>query len=220
MEIGQDVVSAAFEVMRSRPKTILSALHLARPPFPATWLEWVMVPPAEIRRRGWLIVKHSLALTKRSCSVLSPMMSSLSLASAQFSRAEQVHMNPFRLTKRNWRRPARLSPKLYRPQRQPSPYARLTTAPCATVTVIAVDSGPDAKQARPARARLSDVWAYVWRPRAKPQPAQGSVGRSALLDHGLRLTQQKGRPSRDHPRVRTVSGPSGGDRRVCLMGAV
>jgi hypothetical protein len=58
MEIGQDVVSAAFEVMRSRPKTILSALHLARPPSPVTWLEWVMVPPAEIRRRGWLIVEH------------------------------------------------------------------------------------------------------------------------------------------------------------------
>jgi hypothetical protein len=58
MEIGQDVVSAAFEVMRSRPMTILSALHLARPPFPVTWLEWVMVPPAEIRRRGWLIVEH------------------------------------------------------------------------------------------------------------------------------------------------------------------
>jgi hypothetical protein len=58
MEIGQDVVSAAFEVIRSRPKTILSALHLARTPFPVTWLEWVMVPPAEIRRRGWLIVEH------------------------------------------------------------------------------------------------------------------------------------------------------------------
>lgn len=58
MEIGQDVVDAAREVIKSRPSTVLSAFHLARPPFPVTWLEWLMEPTAEIRRRGWLIVEQ------------------------------------------------------------------------------------------------------------------------------------------------------------------
>lgn len=58
MEIGQDVVDAACEVIKSRPSTVLSAFHLARPPFPVTWLEWLMAPTAEIRRRGWLIVEQ------------------------------------------------------------------------------------------------------------------------------------------------------------------
>ena len=58
MEIGQDVVGAAREVIKSRPSTVLSAFHLARPPFPVTWLEWLMEPTAQIRRRGWLIVEQ------------------------------------------------------------------------------------------------------------------------------------------------------------------
>ncbi|MDD2794632.1 hypothetical protein [Acidocella sp.] len=58
MEIGQDVVEAAHEVIKTRPSTVLSAFHLARPPFPVTWLEWLMEPTAEIRRRGWLIVEE------------------------------------------------------------------------------------------------------------------------------------------------------------------
>jgi hypothetical protein len=36
-------------------------------------------------------------------------------------------------------------------------------------------------------------------PAGETAAGTGSVGRSALLDHGLRLTQQKGRPSRDGP---------------------
>jgi hypothetical protein len=57
LEIGQDVLDASYAVMESQPKTILGALHLVRPPFPVTWLEWYLGTNADARRRGWLLVE-------------------------------------------------------------------------------------------------------------------------------------------------------------------
>jgi hypothetical protein len=80
--------------------------------------------------------------------------------------------------------------------------------PCLALSTVA----SEAKQARPAQERARPGLEC---PRAKPQPAQGSVGRSALLDHVLRLTQQKGpslarRPARHvHP-----AAADRGDRRL------
>ncbi|MFC5314217.1 hypothetical protein [Azospirillum rugosum] len=58
-EIGADVIEAAFQVRRARPATMLSALHMLRPPQPYVWLEWLTPNSKHLMRRGVLIVHHN-----------------------------------------------------------------------------------------------------------------------------------------------------------------
>jgi hypothetical protein len=56
-EIKDDVIAAADMVHKGRVSSIVSALHLARPRHPITWLEWSAAADG-VERKGWMLVTN------------------------------------------------------------------------------------------------------------------------------------------------------------------